>query len=362
MTDMRCGWMGLLAAVCACVGGSSGGQSSASGDDSSGRNDPPAPVDPCAGLLPTLPPPRTFTITAADGGGLWCSGAATDGAGNVYLMHYVTGVRNITRAAVGGGTFAAPLAEGFTAFQHTMSPSTTYSAYAPDGQLISTVPVFAYSTAVGMQANGGTILVGCFPNKPVEARKFDDRGAFTTVQLTDLEGLDPNSTAVLVDQQDRTLIVRTLDSPAGGVPSGHYAARWFDAEGMPLTGWFDAGAAPSTGPASLRPLIGGGAVLGAGWGWRAALGSGTTNVGPAPAFLPPNADVAIVRGGKAYAVVSYKDSAMEMTIFASGGESCGTLTAKGASSIGKDGTLIGQTGYAMAYNDCVTTWYPQVLK
>ena len=51
-----------------------------------------------------------------------------------------------------------------------------------------------------------------------------------------------------------------------------------------------------------------------------------------------------------------------VAIFAPGGESCGTLTAKGASTIGKDGTLIGQTGYEMANNHCVTTWYAQALK
>jgi hypothetical protein len=70
--------------------------------------------------------------------------------------------------------------------------------------------------------------------------------------------------------------------------------------------------------------------------------------------------LAIVRGGKAYAAVSYKDSVV--TIFAPSGKSCGTPATNGASRIGKDGTLIGQTGAAFAYNDCVTTWYPQALK
>jgi hypothetical protein len=298
---------------------------------------------------------------------MWCSGATTDGAGNVYLMGYVKGVRNIAGGAVvGGDVLYQPLAEGFTGFHHMMSPSTTYSAYAPDGRLISSVPVFAYTTVTGMQANGGTILVGCGTNKAAEARKFDDRGAFTTVQLTDQECLSPEGAGVLVDQQDRTLIVRALDSPTGGVPSGHYAARWFDAAGLPLTGWFDAGAAPSKGSyVGLAPLIGGGAVLwvgGALMEWR-ALASGTTNVGPAPAFLRQNAG-AIVRGGKAYAVLSWSHNppGLVVAIFAPSGESCGTLTANGASYIGKDGTLIGQAGAAFANNDCVTTWYPQALK
>jgi hypothetical protein len=366
MTVMRCGWMGLLAAVCACAGAPSGVQSAASGDNSSGSNHPPAPADPCAGLLPTMPPPKTFTITAANGGGFWCSGATTDGAGNVYLMGYRKGVRNIALGGMvggdaGGDALFAPLAEGFTGFYQQMSPATTYSAYAPDGHRISSVPVFAYSTVAGVQANGGTILVGCTPtNKAVEARKFDDRAALTTVQLTGQECLNPNGAAVLVDQQDRTLVVRTLDSPTGGVPSGHFAARWFDAGGMPLTGWFDVGAAPSTESyVGLQPLIGGGAVLWAAGEWKASFVSGTADVKPVPAFLSPGTGFAIVRGGKAYAVFS-KDPLL--TIYVSGGESCGTLATNGANRIGKDGTLIRQTGDAYGYNDCVTTWYPQALK
>jgi len=39
--------------------------------------------------------------------------------------------------------------------------------------------------------------------------------------VTEEECLSAEGAAVLVDQQDRTLIVRTLDSPAGDVPSGH---------------------------------------------------------------------------------------------------------------------------------------------
>jgi hypothetical protein len=325
-----------------------------------------ATADPCAGLLPTLPPPRTFTVTAADGGGL-VSGATTDGAGNVYLLGYIQGVRNIAGGGVGGHFFTT-LAEGFTSFQHGMSPSTSYSAYTPDGQLISSVYVFAYSTLVGLQVNGGSILVGCGgpdrTNKPAEARKFDDRGAFTTVQLTDQECLSAEGAGVLVDQQDRTLIVRTLDAPIGGVPSGHYAARWFDAAGLPLTGWFDAGPASKGSYPGLQPLIGGGVALSVGGAvreWR-AIASGTANVGPAPAFLPPNKGMAIVRGGKAYAVFSYNDRSLSLEIFSPGGKSCGTLAPKGALWIGKDGTLIGQVGDAYAYNDCVTTWYPQALK
>jgi hypothetical protein len=320
--------------------------------------------------LPTLPPPRTFTITAADGGGSWCAGAASDGAGNIYLKGYVRDVRNIAGGAVYGNTLYQPLAEGFTAFHHQMSPSTTYSAYAPDGRQISSVNVFAYTTLAGVQANGGTILVGCGTNKAAEARKFDDRGALTTVQLTDQDCLSAEHADVLVDQQDRILIVRAPDFRASG-PSGRYAARWFDAEGMPLTGWFDAGAV-TLGGLTLRPLIGGGAVLRVAFTevaeWRAAFVSGTANVGPAPAFLPPNTDLAIVRGGKAYAVLSsssYNHPVGSVAIFAPGGKSCGTLATNGAKQsfyIGKDGTLIDQAGADFAYNDCVTTWYPQVLK
>jgi hypothetical protein len=88
---------------------------------------------------------------------------------------------------------------------------------------------------------------------------------------------------------------------------------------------------------------------------------------PAPAFLPPNTDVAIVRGGKAYAVLSpsYNHPVGSVAIFAPGGKSCGTLATNGANqsfSIGKDGSLIDQAGMAFANNDCVTTWYPHVLK
>ena len=184
--------------------------------------------------------------------------------------------------------------------------------------------------------------------------------------MTDQECLSAEGAFVLVDQQDRTLIVRTLDAPTAGIPSGHYAARWFDAAGIPLTGWFDAGRKTGYYYVGLAALIGGGALLsvgvdGGGVEWR-ALASGTATVEPAPAFLR-NRGFAIVRGGKAYAVFSSRDrQSLSLEIFTPGGKSCGTLTANGVSNIGKDGTLIGQTGDIMANNDCITTWYPQALK
>jgi hypothetical protein len=320
----------------------------------------PAASAACAGLVPTLPLPRTFVVKAADGGGHYCSGAASDGAGNVYLLDYVQGVTNIAGGGAGGNFFTT-LAEGFTSFRHGMSPSTRYSAYTPAGSEISGFDVFAYTTVVGLQANGGTILVQCGTNNAAIARTVDDYGAVTSVALADQQCLSTESaSSVMVDEQNRTLIAQAA--------GGHISARWFDAKGAALTGWFDAGSQSAF--FDLWPLIGGGAVLRTSEtsGARVvAIASGVAGVGPAPALFLQDAAFTIVRGRKAYAAVSssWNHAYGAVDLYAPTGESCGTLAADGQAQafyIGKDGTLINQTGFAEANNDCVLAWYPQFLK
>ena len=318
----------------------------------------PAGPDACAGLMPTLPLPRSHLVKAPDGGHS-CSGAASDGAGNVYVLNYVQGITNIAGGGA-GGNFVTTLAEGFTSFRHGWSPSTRYSAYAPDGREISGIDVFAYTTVVGLQANGGTILVQCGTNNAAVAWKVDDRGEVTSVALADQQCVSADTATVMVDQQDRTLIAQAAGR--------RITARWFDAKGAPLTGWFDAGSQSAS--FGLWPLIGGGAVLRANdtSGPRAvAIASGAANAGPAPAFFLQEASFTIVRGGKAYAAVSssWNHAYGAVDLYSPSGESCGTVAADGQAQtfyIGKDGTLIEQTGMEEANNDCVTTWYPQALK
>ena len=188
--------------------------------------------------------------------------------------------------------------------------------------------------------------------------KVDDRGAVTSVPLADQQCLSADSATVMVDQQDRTLIAQAA--------SGRISARWFDATGAALTGWFDAGLQSMS--FGLWPLIGSGAVLRASDAHGArAIASGTASVGAAPVLFLQDASFSIARGGNAYAVVSQSGNHAygAVELYAPGGESCGTLAAAGQAQafyIGKDGTLIEQTGMAEANNDCVTSWYPRALK
>jgi hypothetical protein len=190
---------------------------------------------------------------------------------------------------------------------------------------------------------------------------------------------------VAVDVQNRTLVI------TGGAGSGQISAQWFEADGTPLSGefllfenfvpsaatWFEG-----------RPLLGGGLAIrrmdqendanGKPYqtaSWLAALHSGMPQVQPPPAYLRPDTDLAIVRGGRAYALLPMgKPSAPcapSVAIVAPDGTRCGsvTLPVLGRSgtcrtsdlSIGSDGT-ISELVTPVLPNNCAWTVWPAALR
>ncbi|HEY6909173.1 MAG TPA: hypothetical protein VI356_07375 [Myxococcales bacterium] len=329
----------------------------------------------CAGLLPALPAAKTFTAPAGGAAGDTCGPATSDGAGNIYVSNGDMIASSAGAAVAGPWAQLVPLRSGFAALERTMVPTTSFMAFAPDGTRVSDVTVVVAGPS-GEQANGGTIImtIACDPARTTadfEFHRFDDTGA----QTSDLHLVNQacvavsTPSAILVDTQDRTLIVY---APAAvdplPVPPSHLAARWFDAAAQPITDWFDAGPTVSSS-LELRPLIGGGAALRAGDKWVATIPGGKAEVGAAPSAFEARKDARIVLGGKAYAMVPDGLTAGSIAIVEPGGTSCGALTAATAGDrffAGKDGTLIDLTGPSPQPggpgNHCTATYYPQVLK
>jgi hypothetical protein len=324
-------------------------------------------ADPCAGLLPALPAPQTFTIPATSKAAAFCGQGTSDGLGNLYVFDNSGNVANSAGTVFANVSLVSPLASGISAYQTPLgAASTTYAAYAPDGAFVASF-VIGDLGFENSQANGGTVITsGCHQTADYEVRRFDDANALQSdVHLANQACLIDGAGAVLVDAQNRTLLVSGhLVDPS--IPDGHVGARWFDVAGQPLTEWFDAGLDSEHG-ITPRPLIGGGAALLLASGWTAVT-SGKAEIAPAPAGFNPNEDVLVVLGGKAYATLPFvavpgTGTTGSIQIVEPGGKVCGTLTATTSTdrfSIGEDGTLVNLSGGGNT--NCAATYYPQVLK
>jgi hypothetical protein len=327
----------------------------------------PAPADPCAGLMPKVPPAKTFVSPGnrIDGS---CGGTSTDGLGTVYNFDNRNGggIDSNAGGAVGGRNLIFLLASGFSAFTRSMVATGQFSVYAPDGTWLSATGWYR-PFATGEQANGGSIILSENPAVGVEIVRFDDRFAKTSAHLLNAPFTPDydHAVAILVDAQDRTLIVYVGgQGDVLGIPAAHYGARWFDADGKPLTDWFDAGAAGKVFYFALTPLIGGGVALAEGSGDWVTIPSGAARVGPSPAGFVSGKGTRIVLGGRAYAMMGPGVGTID--IVEPGGKSCGALPiGSDYYSIGKDGTvltLVNTVGASGRRDTCTTTYYPQVLK
>jgi hypothetical protein len=331
--------------------------------------------DPCTGLMPTLPPAKTF---ASPGNGIdgSCGSPTTDGLGTVYNFGYRngSGTYSSAGASVGGVNPFVPLASGFSAFTRAMSPTGQFSVFAPNGTLVSSTDYYV-PFASGAQANGGSIIVSVKPAASCndwEIVRFDDRFTKTSDLHFLNSGCNPgygsySHMEVMVDAQDRTLMVFLAQSGEGdalGIPASHYGARWFDAKGSPITNWFDAGVGGNAYFFGLTPLIGGGAALEVGFGAWATIPSGAAQVWSSPAGFTTGRGAHIVLGGRAYAMTG--PGAGTIDIVEPGGKTCATLPlANDYYSIGKDGTVLSvanTVGPSGRPDTCSTTYYPQVLK
>ena len=114
--------------------------------------------------------------------------------------------------------------------------------------------------------------------------------------------------------------------------------------------WFDlssstAGKPFDLGPGSqaiARALSGGGIAVRLDGHWAGVVNPGQTSLTAAPAWLPDNSDFALVRGGKAYAILQASN---EIQLVSTLGNMCGTVRFSASNlSVGADGTVIGSSG------------------
>ena len=139
--------------------------------------------------------------------------------------------------------------------------------------------------------------------------------------------------------------------------------RWFDPAGNQLTGWFRLGPGGGRGHTFVaHALVGGGAAAQVDGTWTWFLPSGRAEVQPAPAFLSanPQTDFTLVRGAKAYAVLSRgAGDPTEMKLYSATGNFCGAVKFPvGGLTPGADGSVIGSSGD----RDCTKTVWPGLVR
>lgn len=335
----------------------------------------------CAGLVPALTNPTSYTVVPTMAGTPLCKNPVGDGLGNIYVEALAAGIDPDGEAIFNGTTPVVTNVEvsealrsgfttlGFSGTAGTATATTHYNVSNPDGSPGTDTPIPGAFALVGQAVNGGTVVATeeCSGSTPAgtpvafHLARFDDAGAVVGTPATFTETACPLlSGGVLVDANDDTLLAYdTGTAGAFGIDPQRVAARWFDGAGVALSAWFDAG--PS-GTGGFSALIGGGVAVRFNGAWTSVITSGKAELKPAPAFLEAGKRPVIVEGGKAYAMIP--DSAPGMPdIVAADGTSCGplttsTFTAADLYAVGKDGTLVDLQGAG----NCSVTAFPQALK
>jgi Divergent InlB B-repeat domain len=319
--------------------------------------------DSCAGLMPTMPPPKIAMISTSDIVPDTCGYAVSDGSANIYMQS----------PFVQSANFFVPLQAGITIYSHQMISTGTFYAFAPDGSILSTT-MYGPAAVPGIQANGGIVVVNatCSVSKTASARYIDDFGhVVADVALPDQPCIDgttfgPPQLAAIVDAQNRLFLLNYSAGVVSPNAAGNSTARWFDSAGKALTPWFDVGVVGSRYPVyPVFPLIGGGVALRNGAAWVSTVASGAATTGPAPLGFESGKLALVVRGGKAYAMEPYRYESGSIDVIAPDGMNCGTLTTQsGMVAVGRDGSIIvvPPDGRDRTTNLCPVTWYPQVLK
>lgn len=326
----------------------------------------------CAGVLPAaLDAPVSRTI--GHSAGLFCENATSDEEGNVAG----------STGGAGPGAWSLWAADGRSRGQIAGAPrllaqrsgyqgvsGTALEAWTADGTPsrrteLGAHPagaVFTQDVAFPAVTGGSVVLTETCWNaqqSDLYVSRFDANGALLSKVNIGGAGCAGHATAVS-DALDRTLVVAPSDgTPRFGIAADRAAARWLDRGGAPLTDWFDAGGALSNGP-GLRPLIGGGVAIYYQLQWTEMIPSGQAIIAPAPGFLRDGFDLAIVHGGKAYALVPPQGSSLEL--FSAAGDACGTLplpaAAKARLQLGLDGTVMALSGP----DGCSIDWWVKLLE
>jgi List-Bact-rpt repeat protein len=339
----------------------------------------PPPPDDCLGVMPAMPgTPVERTLTP--GTHSFCENAVSDQKGNVAVN--LTGQGWILWSADGTskGTVGAaaiwPQASGFQGVSISTTLTDALFVWASDGSVVQKTDLLPHDPAASSNEDlgfpavtGGTVVLSqrCYmPPAPAVAKtdlfvsRFDEAGTLVS-RSVNIGGDGCGYTFAISDALNRTLVLGV----SGGTPTlfgiaKRLAARWLDRNGTPLTDWFDGGT--DTIPAGipfpmLRPMIGGGVLFpDVGSQQWVAFPSGQAKVDAAPKFVIKASDVAIVRGGKAYAL--FQSGSLEL--YSPAGKRCGSVQVRQGADlrVGADGTVIALSGPG----SCTIDWWSALLK
>ncbi len=334
------GWLLVGVGVVACGGGHAvaadpdGGTGSIVVPPDAGSGGPDAGATPdCAGLVPaSIGQAYAVDVTTA---------AATD------LCTFTTSDdHGVIATQTGGGSWGEYTSSGKTGSFSTATPE-----------------IFPQSTG----------FVGLYGTTSLIVAAFGEGGEYSSIAT----GGQPGMTALAPVGGDGILVfaatasslsVRRLDGSmvetASATVNGSFVPRSgaLDASGavLALTGsgnavsgmWIDlaqgtAGAPFAIGTAAqvaAVPLLGGGVAIQLDGHWAALLQPGQSTLNPPPAWLRDGTQVAMVRGGTAYALVPASGNGID--IVSPRGNACGTVTFSGANTVavGRGGAVIGSTG------------------
>ncbi|MFL5292990.1 MAG: hypothetical protein ACJ79U_15830 [Myxococcales bacterium] len=350
---------------------SGGGAPDAPDAPDAGTPAPPDPGNPpaqsaCDGIVPSSNP-DAISATVPHHGGDACWYLTTDEQGDIAAeAHSANGpprweLWSPSGSVLGSRTARFDFFGQRSGFEGTYveSGSTFFARYANDGtELTRTLLGGPGCTGEAfLSAAGGAFVLGGCEKGPLTATFFDDSGRPAASKEIAPKRM---SASGVVDVKGAALVIVWPGNAVGA--SGSAAGRWFDASLSPVTDWFSL---PGNGePPLLRPLTGGGAALQVGGTWVATIASGKSGWTAAPPWLASRSgtDLAIVRQGRAYALIAKPGSSSprnRLELFTPEGEHCGAGTFPGDGlSLGPDGTVIGSSGEG----GCEIRWWPAVLR
>ncbi|MFL5452630.1 MAG: hypothetical protein ACJ78V_12030 [Myxococcales bacterium] len=275
-------------------------------------------------------------------------------------------------------------------------PDLGLRAWTANGALIrSATPTFEVRD-VQLDLNGGVALVGLRPQQPftIVSQRFDPHGNPLAFQAVVARGTtQPQFVVTGVSVSGLSLVLWNGDF--SGFPENSIVGRWVNRFGQAVTGTFLV--ARNAFRPSVTPLVDGSVAIQAFVSglsipradWVALVRSGSTSVSPVPAWLAAHSDVRvfIVRGGRAYALLSPIDpgtcGTAHVTLFATAGNRCGEFDVDSgapgptcaadpwgnepafplfASNIGRDGTLFVRGVTGEPGRNCKDRVFPALLR
>lgn len=316
-------------------------------------------ADPDAGVGSVVVPSDAGTGGVDAGPSADCAGLVPASIGQAYAVDVTTATATDVCA------FTTSDGHGVIATQTGGGSWGEYTSSAKTGSFSTATPQIVPQSAgfVGLYSNSSGVVVA----------EFDEGGVFAHVATggqTGMIALAPvDGDGILVFTGDASgLTARKLDGslvetgsatvagtfvPRSGAQDASGAVLALIGSGNAVSGiWIDLARGTAGAPFAIGtgtqiaavPLLGGGVAIQLDGHWAALLEPGQSTLHPAPAWLRDGAQLAVVRGGAAYALVPATGDGID--IVSPQGNACGTVTFPGANTLalGRGGAVIGSTG------------------